>query len=45
MLLGEYTIAQRIHQLGWSDLSTWGDKYGNDLLKHFMQPWPPNPER
>ena len=40
MLLGEYTIAESIHHLRWTDISTWGDKVGNDLLKHFMQEYP-----
>jgi hypothetical protein len=40
MLLGEYAIAESIHQLRWSDLSSWGDKTGNDLLKHFMRAYP-----
>lgn len=40
MLLGEYTIAEPIHSPGWNDLSSWGDKVGNDLLKHFMKSFP-----
>jgi hypothetical protein len=40
MLLGEYTIAEQIHSPGWNDLSSWGDKVGNDLLKHFMKSFP-----
>jgi hypothetical protein len=40
MLLGEYTIAEDIHSLRWSDLSAWGDKVGNNLLKHFMKAYP-----
>ncbi len=41
MLLGEYSIAEEIHRLKWSDLSSWGDKIGNDLLKQFMRTHPP----
>lgn len=43
MILGEYTIADEIYQLRWSDLSSWGDKVGNGLLKNFMlsYPWTP----
>lgn len=40
MLLGEYTIAESLHHLRWVDLSSWGDKVGNDLLKHFMKAYP-----
>lgn len=41
MVIGEYSIAQQIHRLDWSDLSPFGDKVGNNLLKHFMRAWPP----
>lgn len=40
MLLGEYSVAEKLYHLRWSDLSGWGDKVGNDLLKHFMKSWP-----
>lgn len=36
MLLGEYSLATDIHDLKWTDISSWGDKVGNDLLKKFM---------
>lgn len=39
-LLGEYSIAERIHSVKWSDLSSWGDKVGNNLLKRFMRSFP-----
>ncbi len=42
VLLGEYSIAERIHSLKWVDLGSWGDKVGNDLLKRFMRPFPRN---
>jgi len=35
-LLGKYSLAADIHDLKWTDLSSWGDKVGNDLLKKFM---------
>ena len=41
MLLGEYTIAESLYHLRWVDLSGWGDKVGNGLLKHFMNPYAP----
>jgi hypothetical protein len=40
MVLGEYTIADEVHRPRWSDLSAWGDKVGNNLLKHFMKAYP-----
>lgn len=40
MLLGEFTIAENIHALEWPDLSSWGDKVGNGLLKQFMMTYP-----
>ena len=40
MLLGEYSVAEELYALRWSDLSGWGDKVGNGLLQHFMKPWP-----
>jgi hypothetical protein len=40
MLLGEYTVAEEVHRLRWSHLSAWGDKVGNNLLKHFMKAYP-----
>jgi hypothetical protein len=41
MILGEYTIAEQIHRLDWADLSPFGDKVGNNLLKQFMRAYPP----
>ncbi len=40
MVLGEYAIAEDIHRPRWSNLSTFGDKVGNSLLKHFMKAYP-----
>ncbi|MBW8183563.1 hypothetical protein [Shewanella nanhaiensis] len=37
-ILGEHSIAQEIHELRWGDLSSWGDKVTNGMLKKFMQP-------
>ena len=45
MLLGEYTRAEEIYRPRWVDLSSWGDKIGNDLLKHFMKAYSPRQKR
>ncbi len=39
-ILGEYTIANDVYRVTWSDLSSWGDKIGNGLLKQFMRSYP-----
>lgn len=39
-VLGEYDTAEEIHEIRWRDLSDWGDKVVNGILKKYMHAWP-----